>query len=243
MIALSRDRDGLTIRRGMNDCARGAAAYVLGPMEPGEAAEFERHMGSCRHCRDEVDELLGAAAALPLIGRPVEPSPEAAVPAPAAATTTRPVRSKPSEPSPRRIRRGLAKPVPRPVAAGVGAVLVAGLLTVGISRLPGGTRYVPARTVWHDMRAAVRVNGEHGTLLVAGMPAPPAGTVYELWLERAHRAPAPTATQLVLNQAGEAAVTVPGRLSGVRTVIVADVAAAGNRDGSVPKAVVVAKLP
>ena len=77
-------------------------AYLLGGLEPGEAAAFEQHLGSCADCRQELDELaslpalldalpvpdaVALSAAAPAAGR--EPSPSAAVPAPAPAAAPR----------------------------------------------------------------------------------------------------------------------------------------------------------
>jgi predicted anti-sigma-YlaC factor YlaD len=79
-------------------------AYLLGGLEPAEAAAFEQHLGSCADCRQELDELASlpalldalpvpdavalSAAAPAVTGR--EPSPSvAAVPAPAPAAAPR----------------------------------------------------------------------------------------------------------------------------------------------------------
>ncbi|WP_029704052.1 zf-HC2 domain-containing protein, partial [Arthrobacter sp. TB 26] len=32
-------------------------AYLLGGLEPEEAAAFEQHLGSCADCRQELDDL------------------------------------------------------------------------------------------------------------------------------------------------------------------------------------------
>ena len=82
------------------DLHRLLGAYLLGGLEPEDAAEFERHLGSCADCRQELDELasipalldalpvpdavaLGAATAA--AGREPAPSvPALSVPAPAA---------------------------------------------------------------------------------------------------------------------------------------------------------------
>jgi hypothetical protein len=75
-------------------------AYLLGGLEPEEAAAFERHLGSCADCRQELDELaslpalldalpvpdavaLGAAAAT-AVWNPAPPGPATSVPVPAA---------------------------------------------------------------------------------------------------------------------------------------------------------------
>jgi anti-sigma factor RsiW len=41
------------------------AAYMLGALEPGEAAELERHAGGCERCREEIRWLRPAVNALP----------------------------------------------------------------------------------------------------------------------------------------------------------------------------------
>jgi anti-sigma factor RsiW len=42
-----------------------AAAYMLGALEPGEAAELERHAEGCERCREEIRWLTPAVNALP----------------------------------------------------------------------------------------------------------------------------------------------------------------------------------
>lgn len=81
-------------------------AYLLGGLEPAEAAAFEHHLGSCADCRQELDELASLPAlldALPVpdavalsaaapgaAGREAPPSPSAtALPGPAPAAVPR----------------------------------------------------------------------------------------------------------------------------------------------------------
>src|SRR6059036_1049844 len=41
------------------------AAYLLGALEPGEAAELERHLAGCEECRTELEWLRPAVQILP----------------------------------------------------------------------------------------------------------------------------------------------------------------------------------
>jgi anti-sigma-K factor RskA len=49
------------------------SAYVLGALEPGEAAELERHLEKCESCRAELRWLAPAVGALPESVASVEP--------------------------------------------------------------------------------------------------------------------------------------------------------------------------
>ena len=51
------------------------AAYLLGALEPGEAADFERHLAGCEECRTEISWLRPAMQALPEGVALSEPSP------------------------------------------------------------------------------------------------------------------------------------------------------------------------
>jgi hypothetical protein len=105
-------------------------AYLLGSLEPGERSSFERHLGDCRVCRDELVRLAPLPGLLGQVNladlqQPHEPVPWQQVAAPPPA----PERA-PGSPGPRR-RLALA-------AAGVLVVLliVAGVL---LPRLLDGT--------------------------------------------------------------------------------------------------------
>nr|MBA3866709.1 zf-HC2 domain-containing protein [Solirubrobacterales bacterium] len=51
------------------------AAYMLGALEPAEAAEMERHAESCEHCRSEMHWLTAAVEVLPEAVERQEPPP------------------------------------------------------------------------------------------------------------------------------------------------------------------------
>jgi hypothetical protein len=66
------------------------------------------------------------------------------------------------------------------------------------------------------------VAGSNAKLVVAGLRAPPAGRIYQVWLDRGHgSAPAPTEALFSVRN-GRASVDVPGDLTGVKQVLVTD---------------------
>ncbi len=70
------------------------------------------------------------------------------------------------------------------------------------------------------VHASLQQIGSHAELTVSGMPEPPVGEVYEVWLNRAGGAPQPTDALFTVTRAGDGSVDVPGPLRGVRAVTV-----------------------
>ncbi|MGH2854981.1 MAG: anti-sigma factor domain-containing protein, partial [Solirubrobacteraceae bacterium] len=70
--------------------------------------------------------------------------------------------------------------------------------------------------------AELRKAGSHLELVVVGMPAPPPGRIYEVWLEHGTAAPLPTDALFSVTRAGSGSVGVPGNLHGVSKVLVTD---------------------
>jgi hypothetical protein len=69
-------------------------------------------------------------------------------------------------------------------------------------------------------RASLQHTGSYTELIVSGMPEPPVGEVYEVWLDRANGPPQPTDALFTVTHAGNGSVDVPGSLRGVRAVTV-----------------------
>jgi len=140
------------------------AAYALDALDPDEAEAYERHLGQCAECREQLAELSGAAANLAF--GTVAPAPPArlreSILEAAAAERTNVV------PLLRRrwVARGLA------VAAAAAACVVVGLV-VAASR-PSHTHYVSA--------SIVRDASGNATLHVSGLPAAPHEKTYEAWV-------------------------------------------------------------
>jgi anti-sigma factor RsiW len=220
------------------DCGADLGAYVLGALTDQEAGAFQRHVETCPACREEVALLQPAATALPLMVAQVEAPrrlrrrvmTEVRADAKQRARTTRMTRTPETTRTtrtPRMLRTTrprwgfLGGPLPRPAMAGLGALLVAAVVAIAISSGSAGPRLYPAQTAWRTARAAVRIVNGRGELLVKGMPVPPAGKVYEVWLQRGHAAPHATKALFdVTSHGGAAAVAVPGDLSGVSALLV-----------------------
>jgi anti-sigma-K factor RskA len=211
-------------------CGMDAGAYVLGALSGPEEEAFRLHLAACEECRHEVDELESAAAALPLMAPVVQP-PRALrrrVMSEIRADARARRRGTPSPAPAWRSWLGLS-PLARGSLAGLLVLAIAVALTVGLSaQSPTGGVYA-AVIAWHPGSAVVKVDNGTAELLISGMPAPPSGKVYEVWLQRGDGEPAPTSALFDVNDAGKADVDVPGRLSGVSKVMVTAEPDGGSR--------------
>lgn len=148
------------------------AAYALDALDPDEAAAYERHLGQCEECREQLAELNETAAALAF---------GAAAPAPPARLRASILDAAAAERSNvvpllrrRWVARGLA------VAAAAVACIAVGL---GVS-LSQSSHKQTIRT------AVVLVNGL-GTLNVSGLSTAASGKTYEAWVIPTNRPPRP----------------------------------------------------
>ncbi|HEY3462938.1 MAG TPA: anti-sigma factor [Gaiellaceae bacterium] len=138
------------------------AAYALDALDPDEAEAYEKHLGQCEECREQLAELNGAAANLAF--GPAAPAPparlRAAILDAAAAERTNVV------PLLRRrwVARGLG------VAAAAVACVVVGL-AVALSQ-SSSTRVI----------AVVLRPDRTATLHISGLSAAPHGKTYEAWI-------------------------------------------------------------
>jgi anti-sigma-K factor RskA len=200
------------------DCGRDAGAYVLGCLDERELEDFRRHLAGCVVCRDEVAALQSVVELLPMT------APQLAAPRALRRRVLAEVRA-PGRGSPRQARRsrlGLRTPLSRGALAGAAALAAAAIAAAVVAFLPGSakTRSVSARVVYPSASAVVRLQSGHAELIVRRMPAAPAGHIYEVWLKRGTRPPAPTSALFGVTSAGAAAVDVPGDLRGVSEVLV-----------------------
>ena len=107
------------------------------------------------------------------------------------------------------------------------AALAAGLPIGALVLNTGSSTHTRTQTIQaavvapgYHATAALRKAGSHVELVVAGMPAPPLGRIYEVWLERGTRAPQPTDALFSVTSSGAGSVGVPGDLDGVSKVLV-----------------------
>jgi anti-sigma-K factor RskA len=200
------DRD--RIAREPPDCGLDAAPYLLGALDPHEAAAFRRHLERCAVCRDEVAALAPVLDALPAAAPPRRVH---------RALRRRVLHAVRAEPKGSAVRRPRPKR-PFTVSAPAGwlalglAVAAAVVLQVGASH--SHTRVIPASVG----RAELRLTGGHGELVVAHLAPLPADRVYELWVQAGRRTM--PSTLFAVTTRGRADVGVPGDLHGVRRLMV-----------------------
>jgi anti-sigma-K factor RskA len=203
------------------------AAYLLGALEPGEAAELERHIAGCLECEEELQRLRPAVQVLPETVERVEAPPALRsrlieqVRSEAAGSQAVPAATG----APRRRLRL------RPVA---GFALLALIVAAvgGYAIRDGGAGGGPKTTTVLGGRtpgvtAEMVREGETGTLRLAHLHQLPAGKVLQAWVQRGKRVVSARAL-FVPNPDGTATATIDN-MDGVSTVMVT----AEPRGGSV----------
>ena len=221
-----------------------AGAYVLEAMPEDEREAFERHLDDCTVCREEVAELLPAAHALPMASPQMTPPPElkarimaevereAALLAQAGEPADRPAAA------PRRRRQWFTGWRLAPVAA---ALLLAGVLAgTALDRDPSGAGEPAARTVAvtvdrdraPDGSAELRVSGGEAMLVGRGMPAPPEGRVYQVWvMPKGSNTPEPTDVLFSPRTDGSVTAAIPN-VENAKMVLVTDEPLGGSDEPS-----------
>jgi anti-sigma-K factor RskA len=220
--------------------ADAAGAYVLGAMPEGERRRYEAHLAECEICRDEVDDLRPAAAVLPVASPPMAPPAalkqrimveverEAALLAEAGPSADRP---------PRRRRRPLLggwRLAPA-AAAVLAAGVLAGFAIGGLGGEDGPQTYAVTvdRAQAPDARAELHVDDGEAMLVAEGLPTPPEGRVYQVWIMHPDSPdPEPTSALFLPRSDGSAAAAVPGSLTNMEAVLVTHEPSGGSRTPS-----------
>jgi anti-sigma-K factor RskA len=204
-----------------------AATYVLGALPDDERAGYEAHLSDCPVCRAEVDELRVAAEALPVSPPPMLPPPalkarimaEVEREAALLASAGSPERTAPKRER-RRFSLGGAIALPRPAFAALAcALLAAGLVLGGVLFGTAGSRDIPFQSTLPQASAELEVSDDGATIVAEGLPAPPEGRVYMVWVQRGD-AIEPTSALFTPRSDGTATASVPGDLDGVRSVLI-----------------------
>jgi anti-sigma-K factor RskA len=202
-----------------------AGPWVLGALDDDEAWRFSTHLEVCQSCREEVERLRVAAAALPLAAPPVEPPPALKARLMNIVQAEAAERRAAAEPaSASRWRSWLGALQARPaLAAGLAALLIVAGGVVGFAARGGdeGTQTSVAKV---DQRAAPGasaelVQGDGTQLRVSNMPAPARGHVYEVWVQRPDGTVVPDGV-FTVDRAGRGSVGIRGDLDGARAVMV-----------------------
>lgn len=137
------------------------AAYALDALDADEAEAYERHLGQCEDCREQLAELNGAATALAFATVAPAPPPRLRGSILEAAAAER------SNVVPLLRRRWVARGLG--VAAAAAACIVVGL---AVSLSQSSPKQV----------FTVVVRNGHGTLQASGLAAAPSGKTYEAWV-------------------------------------------------------------
>jgi hypothetical protein len=197
-----------------------AAAYVLGALD--EPESYREHLATCTVCQAEVARLQPVVDTLPATVPP-QSAPEGLrrrvlSVVRAEAELLRVAGHEADEPP----RRGSRSRRPRGAVLAWGALVASAAAVLAIALTAGSsqqTRVTRAQVAIVGAHASLRQVGGQSELLLAGMPQPPAGKIYEIWLSRG-AAPQPTDALFGVTRHGSGAVAVPGSLHGVKEVLV-----------------------
>jgi anti-sigma factor RsiW len=204
-------------------------AYVLGALPRDEQDAFLRHLPGCATCRHDVGEVQLSADTLPLAATPLQPPPElkdrvmAVVRSEAELLRAAGPEADRVTPSRRRARLRPALSL-RPMSAFAAGLAVLAVAVFGGVELNNGgsehTRVIAAKTVLASARARVELGDRGGRLVMTGVPRPPAGYVYEVWLQRFGQDPRPSGTFYDVQPSGTTTEDVHGDLRGVQRLLV-----------------------
>lgn len=193
------------------------AAYLLGALEPGEAAELERHVAGCAECAEELEQLRPAVQVLPETVEPVEP-PQALRGRLMEQVRSEAAGSQAAPAAPRAPRRRFWL---RPVA-GLAAVALVLAAIGGYAIRDSGSNGAKTTTVISGRSPGVTAEmvreGETGTLRLANLHQLPPGKVLQAWVQRGEQVVSAKAL-FVPNPDGTATATIDG-MQGVSTVMV-----------------------
>jgi hypothetical protein len=212
-------------------------AYLLGALPPLEAEVFERHLMGCEECQTEMQRLRPAAEALPRAVEAFEPPPSLKrslmdVVEREAAATTEPARPAGRERPARRDRIGWLRGLRPQLAIGLASVFLLAGVALGIALTAGGdgsetlTATVDRSRLPAATSARVETDGDLATLRVSGLPLPPRGEVYEVWVERDGDV-RPAGALFEPGRDGSGSAAIPGGVDGVDRVMVTREATGG----------------
>jgi anti-sigma-K factor RskA len=188
------------------------AAYALGSLEPGEAAEMERHLETCDECRTQLVWLSPAIELLPESVPRLEPPPE----------LRRRILAEVNEGAERstagarnrgRFRGFVMRPA---VGLAVLALIIAGVAGYGLRSGGDGAQ------TFHDQSGAVTASlqrkGDSGTLELTGLSQLPSDEVYQAWVQK--EGVMRPASVFAARSNGTASAAIPDKLNGAQSVAV-----------------------
>jgi hypothetical protein len=217
-----------------------AGLAALRALEGDELSEFEAHARGCQRCQALERADREAVALLGLAAPEMDPSPgfkERLMQRAAAELAARPAEpeAKP-EPEPERREpiplRPRVVPFRRPAwVASLAAVLVIALAGAGTYSYMNQVVTSVALSGSAQGQAVVQVKRSGAaSLLLRGLPNPPAGYVYEAWIIPPNQAPIPAGT----TSTGQAELPLSGQVAGTTVAITQEVAPGVNAPTSTP---------
>ncbi len=223
------------------------AAYALGALDPGEAAELERHLAGCPACSERVLWLRPAADLVPASVRQVEPP--ASLRAGLMATVRAEAGAEAEAAAEQESRKEHIGPLARvhewlfgegslrPALAGFAAVclLVAAIGGYEIGHSGGGSpqpKTFAALPTSPNSAAngTVQVSGNSGTLTVSNMHAIPKSQVYQAWVAKGSKIE--PSSVFVVDGSGRGSASIPSIPAGADRVMVTREPAGGSRQPS-----------
>jgi anti-sigma-K factor RskA len=212
-----------------------AAAYLLGALDPVEGERYQRHLSECPTCRGDVARLQPTVDALATSTPRVRAS-EALRGRVMAQVRAEAALFKAAGPGADRAPARRRWATRRLALVGAGAAVACGVVAGGI--VVGIADQTPAPQTIHaevstsaapNARAELRRTGSRAELIVSGMPQPPQGKIYEVWLARAGAPPQPTDALFSVTDAGAGSIDVPGNLHSIKRVLVTAEPFGGSR--------------
>jgi anti-sigma-K factor RskA len=206
------------------------AAYMLGSLEPEEAAAFEAHLAGCGRCQARERWLRTSLDVLPSSVEQLEPPPALrkrlmeTVRAEAGVAEEAPRRAR--DPGRNRVRAWLGSLSLRPAVAlaGVVVLLAAGIIGYAIGSGDSGTNTQRIALSGNGTGTLVR-DGGRAVLRVSNLPQRP-GRVYEVWLVKRGK-PVPSGLFQV-GKDGTGSAGIPSGLDDATQVMVSSEPASGS---------------
>ncbi len=193
-----------------------AAAWVLGALDQADIADYATHVDNCLVCQAEIAQLSMVSDALPMAAEPIAPPPELSDRIMAVVSSEAqllraagPQADRPAERSARASRRSWLSGW-RLVPIGLAVLAVGLVIGVALNGSTSGSRVTEAQVTIKGAKAQLVVDGDRARLQMTGMPNPPDGKVYEVWIQ--HRSTSkPTATDALftVRSDGNGVVAVP----------------------------------
>ena len=200
------------------------AAYMLGALEPREAAEFERHLDGCEHCQGEMRWLEPALHTLPEAVERQEPPPRLRQALMAEVQADVEPERRPTK---ERSWSWFSKPA-MGFAVLILAIAIAAGYEIGKGGSEGGGSASPLVTHENGITMKMVPEGDGGTLHLANLHQLPPGKVLEAWVRREGSVEAVPAL-LVPDRQGQAETTIAD-MSGVDTVMVTEEPQGGSEE-------------